>query len=315
MLIQLSTKLRISTYPSRKKIWMLLRSLRPGFHQMPRMPSVKTSFHHSVINAPRLDGHHGGGLAIIYCEHVKVALVLLKITPSAFVVLLVRIIIGAERFFLANIYQPPGGDVVTFLDEFSDLDETLTILGGYLIYLGDFNTPRKAPNELDEWFATWLSCYNFLAVNEGPIHLHSNESEDRLDLIIEPEKTRHLSSVKKIPVGYSDHRLVKLTLDCARSVTPWVMCNYHDFQRMDVCAFTSYLRQTITFIGASLDVDEAVHQFKQDITRGLDRFATICIKTKTLGRLGNKWRTTETNEAKKETSTRDMLLENTIASG
>ena len=101
--------------------------------------------------------------------------------------LVVRIVIGAERFFLANIYRPPGGDVVTFLDELSDLDETLTTLDGHLIYLGDFNTPGKAPSEINERFATWLSCYNFLAVNEGPTHLYSNGSEGRLDLIIESE--------------------------------------------------------------------------------------------------------------------------------
>ena len=133
---------------------------------------------------------------------------------------MVRIIIGAERFFLANIYRPPGGDVVAFLDEISDLDDTLTTLGGHLINLGDFNTPGKAPSEIDEQFATWLSCYNFLAVNEGPTHLHSNRSEGRLHLIIESEKTRRL---RTILVSYSDHPLVKMTLDCARPVAPCVL--------------------------------------------------------------------------------------------
>ena len=44
---------------------------------------------------------------------------------------------------------------------------------------------------------------------------------------------------------------------------------------MEVCAFTSYLRQTVSFSGASWDVDEAVHQLEQDITRGLDRLLPL----------------------------------------
>ena len=49
-------------------------------------------------------------------------------------------------------------------------------------------------------------------------HLHSNGSEGKLDLIIESEKTRRFSSVRTIPVGYSNHRLVVATLECARPV-------------------------------------------------------------------------------------------------
>ena len=72
---------------------------------------------------------------------------------------------------------------------------------------------------------------------------------------------------------------MKVTLDCARPVAPRVTYNDRDFRRMDVCAFTFYLRHTVSFSGASSDVDEVVHQFEQDITRGLDRFAPVRIKT------------------------------------
>ena len=42
---------------------------------------------YSVINASRSDGRRGGGLDIVYREHLKVAHVSLKIAPSAFEVL------------------------------------------------------------------------------------------------------------------------------------------------------------------------------------------------------------------------------------
>ena len=50
----------------------------------------------------------------------------------------------------------------------------------------------------------------------------------------------------------------------------------------------------------SSDVDEAVHQLEQDITRGLDQFALVRVKTNRLCRLGNEWLITEANEAKQE---------------
>ena len=117
-----------------------------------------------------------------------------------------------------------------------------------------------------------------MAVNEGPTHLQSSGSDGMLDLIIEPEKSRHLTSVKTILVGYSDHRLVKVSLHCARPIAPRVTYIYRDFRRMDVCAFISYIRQTISFTSASSDVDESVHQLEQDITRGLDRLLQFLSK-------------------------------------
>ena len=74
--------------------------------------------------------------------------------------LVVRITVDVERFLLANIYRPPGVDVVAFLDELSDLDEVLAAMGGHLFFIGDFNVPENTPNDVDKRMATWLSCFN-----------------------------------------------------------------------------------------------------------------------------------------------------------
>ena len=62
--------------------------------------------------------------------------------------LVVRITVGVERFLFANIYRPPGVDVVAFLDELSDLDEALAAMGGHLFFIGDFNVPGNTPNDV-----------------------------------------------------------------------------------------------------------------------------------------------------------------------
>ena len=99
---------------------------------------------------------------------------------------------------------------------------------------------------------------------------------------------------------------MKVSLDWAR---PLVTYSCRDFLRMNVFAFTFYLRQTISFTASSSDVDEAVHELEQDINRGIDRLAHVRVRTIRLGTLGNKWFRTEANEAKRETLTRKTLLE------
>ena len=255
---------------------------------------------YNVINAPRLGGRRGGGLAIVYREDLKVTRVSPKIKLDTFEVLVVRITVGVERFLLANLYRPPGVAVVAFLDELSDLDEALTEMGGHLFFIGNFNVPENTPNDVDKRMAAWLSCFNYMVVNDGPTHLHSNGSDSKFDLIIEPEKTRRLSSPTTISVGYFDHRLVRATLDCARPIVPRVSYSYRDFRRMDVSAFAAYLRQTISSTCPLPDVDDMlpdvdnmltmfVSQLETDISTGLDRFAPIWTKRKRPGRLGNRW--------------------------
>ena len=67
-----------------------------------------------------------------------------------FLVLVVRITVGIERFLLANIYRPPGFDVVAFLNELFELDEALAAMGGHLFFIGDFNVPGNTPNGVDK---------------------------------------------------------------------------------------------------------------------------------------------------------------------
>ena len=78
------------------------------------------SYGYTVINAPRECGRRGGGLAIIHQEDIKVTRVHIKSKPTTFEALVVKIVVGVERFSLANIYRPPGGEIIAFLDELTN---------------------------------------------------------------------------------------------------------------------------------------------------------------------------------------------------
>ena len=73
----------------------------------------------------------------------------IKSKPTTFEVLVVKIVVGVERFLLANIYRPPADDIVAFLDELTDLEEALCIIGGHPILVGDLNCPGDTPRELN----------------------------------------------------------------------------------------------------------------------------------------------------------------------
>ena len=66
----------------------------------------------------------------------------------------------------------------------SDLEELLSITGGHLILLRDFNCPETTPLEIDDRLNTWLSCLNLAVVNDGPTRMHGDGSMKKLDLII-----------------------------------------------------------------------------------------------------------------------------------
>ena len=52
-----------------------------------------------------------------------------------------NIIIGTQRFIIANIYGFHGFGVLDFLDEPSELEEILSAAGDHLILVGDYNCP------------------------------------------------------------------------------------------------------------------------------------------------------------------------------
>ena len=61
------------------------------------------------------------GLAIIYPDNQEVTPDNLQTSTSTFEVLVVKLVVGCERFLLANIYQQPGVDNIAFLYELSDM--------------------------------------------------------------------------------------------------------------------------------------------------------------------------------------------------
>ena len=85
--------------------------------------------------------------------------------------------------------------------------------------------------DIDTHLKTLMSCFNMTVVNGGPTRMQSDGKESMLDLIIEPGHTRSLSNSTMVMIGYSDHRLVKAHLDCARPHLSQVTYTFHDCKK------------------------------------------------------------------------------------
>ena len=93
---------------------------------------------------------------------------------------------------------------------------------------GDFNCPGSSSDGVDDCLTTLLSCFSLMAVNLGPTRMHRYRGESMLYLIIEPEHIRRISLTSVIPMGYSDHLLVKAELNCAPQLAKSVTYSYRD---------------------------------------------------------------------------------------
>ena len=104
-------------------------------------------------------------------DNLRATPVTLATIPPTFDVQVVRLVIGAERFLLANIYRPPNTNINDLLEELSGLHEVLSAPDGHPIFIGDFNCPGDAPDKQDMRLVAWLSCYDLIDLNIGPTRM------------------------------------------------------------------------------------------------------------------------------------------------
>ena len=69
---------------------------------------------YKVVCVPRIDGHRGGGLAVIYKDYLKLIPVMVAFTPTTFEFQVVHLIIGCEHFIISNVYRLPSTKVTEF---------------------------------------------------------------------------------------------------------------------------------------------------------------------------------------------------------
>ena len=252
----------------------------------------------NVINQPSPPHRHGYGLAVIYEDIFNIKPVKLSHTPTTFEAMVVNIVIGTERFVFASIYRFHGTSILDFLDELFELDECLCMVGRHPIIVGDSNCPGTSDDVVDYRLDNWLTCYNFVAINDGSTRMHHDCRLNKLDLIIEQVQSRRFQDSVTMLIGYSDHRLIKVVLRIARPRVLQVTYTYRDYRRMDMPAFRSSVCTSKSMLSPSADLDDAVRQLDADLTAALGHHAPLRKRTKRSSKHNHHWLSSEAIAAK-----------------
>jgi len=145
-----------------------------------------------------------------------------------------------------------------------------------------------------------LSSFNLEVVNDGPTHVHSNGSQNKLDLLFESDADRRLSTVSTLTVGFSDHRLINGRFHRRRPETVTSSFASRDHKNIDLMLFRSFLLTLPSWVSPAADSDVAACQLDTDLTSAMDKFAPLRMRRRRLGHTKCPWLTLECVAAKRE---------------
>jgi len=154
------------------------------------------------------------------------------------------------------------------------------------------------PSSMDKRLEALFSCYNLVVANDGPTHLNPDGCQSKLDVMVEPEHDRHLDDPVMIPIGFSDHKLLKARLRC-RSPRLTTTYNCRDFKHLNVAEFCSYLTSLPSWTTTISDPDVATRQLDADLLNAVDRYAPLRSHTRRFGQLRSPWLTNDCVIAKR----------------
>ena len=165
------------------------------------------------INKPRSDSSRDGGLVIIYPNHLHIKMTSLSFVPTSCAVLVMKLVIGAKLFTLANIYRLPRMGIIQFIlfiDALSDVDDVLSVHRRDrwpFNYLGWLQLSRDV--------ADFHRCFTWYMVVMLQSRRYERQTDSdafglsQLDLTVESENAKYLSNSSVVSVSFSDHSLVK----------------------------------------------------------------------------------------------------------
>ena len=128
-----------------------------------------------LLSAVSSNGRRGGGLAVIFKEHLKVSTAKLPLSPSSFEMQAINLIVGNINFTLLGIYRPPSTNTDTFLEKLSDVLDAVNLTDRHSIILGDVNCPGSKPDDIDHRLSALLIYYGLAIMNPEPLTFTQTE--------------------------------------------------------------------------------------------------------------------------------------------
>lgn len=179
----------------------------------------------------------GGGVCIYVKNHFKVTVVS---SNTLIEQLWIKLELTGCKIIVGVVYNPGGIHLQSFLDNFEDSLESLSISSDYLVCLGDLNIDLlKLNNDATKRLQSILQNLNLVQINDEPTRI-TDSSQTLIDhIIVSNEK---LVVEKGLLPELSDHFTIfcKLNFESSDSINKYI--TYRNFKSLDHTRFQADLR-------------------------------------------------------------------------
>jgi len=237
----------------------------------------------------------GGGLAVIYRDHVKVRPIDLHFQPATFELQSLLISSSTPPVLLVNIYQRHSPPTAVFFDELETLLSCVTVeSSARLVLCGDFNCPGNDGRINDNLDDVLTSCGLQQHV------LQPTRDHNLLDIVAtsDPEVVQDVCVVSSGDA--SDHCLITAKLQSRQPPPPPVQSTYRALKRLNLGDFEASLRCSALFTDPATTADLFAAQLQSVVTELLDKLAPLKTTRRRASKPTAKWLSADAIAAKRE---------------
>jgi len=272
--------------------------LPPDSHPAIKQDIAPPGFAVCHVHRPRVVGgpSKGGGLAVVYRDHLKVRTIDLQFQPTTFEQQSIVISSTTPPILLINIYQPHSPPAAAFYEELETLFSVSTSKSSARVVLcGDFNCPGSDEKSINVKLAeVFASC---------GLQQHVDQPT-RGDHLLDVIATVDAHIIKSIHIvdctAMSDHRLITTVLQLRSPPPPTLQFTYRRLKQLNIFEFETALRQSVLFSNPARTTESFASQLQSVVTELLDKFAPLRTTRKRAQKLSSKWLSTDAVAAKRE---------------
>ena len=207
---------------------------------------------YKIYTSPRI-GRRGGGLAVIYRNHLQITF---KSLPStSFECISTTVASDNKSIHFVLIYRPPPSKKVKttfkdFVDEFQDLVTTHNTNKRNTIFLGDFNIHFDAIDTSQ--YKTMQDIFTVFDLKQL-VDCATHTRGHIIDWVIVPNNSTLIDKLKIQDIALSDHHLISCSVDLASKIPPSIAVCTRKLRTIDSESFGAYVSAILSELAPTVE--------------------------------------------------------------